>query len=406
MPNGGIPTIIGSNDQGQTAPTYTAAPACQVPEPVDAASIGDEDMHVVMNVIGNVGDDYVTCTNPAALPWLRVSPESGSTQMGGSRYGNTFTDEDILGYDPLGFSGVYQVFDASDVGLTGNDLNAFTILDNGDMLMSFNFARAIPDVGWVADTDIVRFKPANIGATTTGSFELYFDGSAFGLESIGEDIDAIGFTPDGQLLISTLGSYQVPGTNGDLNGQDEDLLVFDDETGTWSLYWDGTSAGLEMITEDLWGVSIAGNIPGLDTETKVYLTTAGDYTIEGVTDPEEPIGEVAGDGNDIILCASEAGVDECTFSPYWDGDLHGLADLSIDAFTVSGRLPDYSVEPGPQRLESTPGASSPTSNPEVQFAQIGIDDVDDGDLNDDIGADIDDTLKNSSNEQYIYLEMG
>lgn len=455
MPNGGIPTIIGSNDQGQTAPTYTAAPACQVPEPVDAASIGDEDMHVVMNVIGNVGDDYVTCTNPAALPWLRVSPESGSTQMGGSRFvettfssggldsglyegtlcissnavdtplvtvpvsmtvrpqeilyfsvnewgsvnGNTFTDEDILGYDPLGFSGVYQVFDASDVGLTGNDLNAFTILDNGDMLMSFNFARAIPDVGWVADTDIVRFKPANIGATTTGSFELYFDGSAFGLESIGEDIDAIGFTPDGQLLISTLGSYQVPGTNGDLNGQDEDLLVFDDETGTWSLYWDGTSAGLEMITEDLWGVSIAGNIPGLDTETKVYLTTAGDYTIEGVTDPEEPIGEVAGDGNDIILCASEAGVDECTFSPYWDGDLHGLADLSIDAFTVSGRLPDYSVEPGPQRLESTPGASSPTSNPEVQFAQIGIDDVDDGDLNDDIGADIDDTLKNSSNEQ-------
>lgn len=457
MPDGGIPTIIGSNDQGQTAPTYVAAPACQVPEPVDAVTIGDEDMHVVMNVIGNVGDDYVACMNPAALPWLSVSPESGSTERGGSQFvatsfsangldaglyegslcinsnavdtpimtipvsmtvqpeellyfslnewgsvgGYTFTDEDILSYDPRGSSGIYPIFDASDVGLTGNDLNAFTILDNGDMLMSFNFARLIPDVGWVTDTDIVRFIPTSIGANTAGSFELYLDGSEFGLESIGEDIDAIGFTPEGQLVISTLGSHRVPSANGDLNGHDEDLLVFDDGTGTWSLYWDGTSAGLDAITEDLWGVSIAGSIPVLDTKTKVYLTTSGDYAMESVTDPEEPIGELTGDGNDIILCASEAGVDECTFKPYWDGDLHGLADLSIDAFAVSGRLPDYRAESDPGQGGAAQRPSLPTANQELQFAQLGVDEVNDGDLDDDIGADVDDTLKNSSNEQNL-----
>lgn len=432
MPEGETAQIIGSNNLGQTAPTYIASPGCEIPEPVSAAAAGYADMHVVINVLGNVGEDFVACTNPAALSWLRTYPTSGytepdqtyfvelyyesyglapglyeanicvesnavdrpllaipvsmivdggeqlyfSTNKWGSANGGIFTDEDILVYDTRGFYGVEQLFDASDVGLRGNDLNAFAILSNGDLLMSFNYSRSIPDVGWVADTDIVRFVPTSIGYSTAGSFESYFDGSTYGLDSIGEDIDAISFTPDGQLVISTLGSYSVPGATGTLTGQDEDLLVLDEAAGTWSLYWDGTNAGLDTSSEDLWGASIGSGASSLGTpEERVYITMMGDYTVEGATDPEAPLGELSGNGNDIVVCAKETGADDCVLRPYWDGDLYGLTNLSIDAFAVAGRLPTYPVDPG---------GTATLPPPELQSAQIDETEVDDGDLDDDV----------------------
>ena len=64
--------FVGSNPDGQTAPSYIAAAACGITEPTDTAVIGFPTMHLVMNVTGTTGCDV-------DLPWVSASPAAGTT---------------------------------------------------------------------------------------------------------------------------------------------------------------------------------------------------------------------------------------------------------------------------------------------------------------------------------------
>jgi len=110
-------------------------------------------------------------------------------------------------------------FDGTDVGVGGLDLDAFYVVDVDTILMSFRTSAPIGSLGTVADSDIVRFDASSLGATTAGSFSMYFDGLDVGLDTSGEDIDAIELLSDGWLVISTRGSFSVSG----VKGADEDL---------------------------------------------------------------------------------------------------------------------------------------------------------------------------------------
>lgn len=59
--------FIGSNDAGQTAPSYIASVDCGISEPADTSSIGFPGMHIVMNVTGSSGApaDWVSFDNPS-----------------------------------------------------------------------------------------------------------------------------------------------------------------------------------------------------------------------------------------------------------------------------------------------------------------------------------------------------
>jgi hypothetical protein len=59
--------FIGSNDAGQTAPSYLASASCGLVEPTDTADIGFPGMHIVMNVTGQAGGGDV--------PWMSVDPQ-------------------------------------------------------------------------------------------------------------------------------------------------------------------------------------------------------------------------------------------------------------------------------------------------------------------------------------------
>jgi uncharacterized repeat protein (TIGR01451 family) len=63
--------FVGSNNLGQTAPTYLAAEACGLSQPTDTAAIGFPDMHMVMNVTG-IAEELLP------IPWLSEDPESGN----------------------------------------------------------------------------------------------------------------------------------------------------------------------------------------------------------------------------------------------------------------------------------------------------------------------------------------
>ncbi len=71
--------LIGSNSDGQTGPSYISEPDCGFPNPVDLASIGFPDMHIVFNVDGSCPGGTPTPTpspTPTATPTStpRVTP--------------------------------------------------------------------------------------------------------------------------------------------------------------------------------------------------------------------------------------------------------------------------------------------------------------------------------------------
>jgi hypothetical protein len=67
---------VGSNNLGQTAPSYIAASSCAIAEPTDLAAIGYPDMHIVMNVSGN---EVAPITD--FVPWLSEDPISGTLAL-------------------------------------------------------------------------------------------------------------------------------------------------------------------------------------------------------------------------------------------------------------------------------------------------------------------------------------
>ena len=79
-------------------------------------------------------------------------------------------------------------------------------------------------MGKVDDSDIVEFIPTKLGSDTAGSFAWYLRGADVGLTSDGEDIDAISFTADGDLVVSTIGDFNTPS----VSGKDEDLIQASD----------------------------------------------------------------------------------------------------------------------------------------------------------------------------------
>ena len=239
-----------------------------------------------------------------------------SSSSSGTAGGVSFKDEDILTYDTN--TGTWSMyFDGSDVGVGSSaDIKAFTLLSDGSLLMSFNKVIDISGLGTVDDSDIVRFIPTSLGSNTTGSFEMYLDGSSVGLTTNGEDIDAIGFTPGGKLVVSTVGSFSVPGASG----KDEDLIELDDVNGTWSLYFDGSDVELTTSDEDVRGIYI-------DSGTEqVYLTTKGPFAVSGVS----------GDESDIFICtpSSLGETTACAFAMFWDGSANGFDGEVIDAFAI------------------------------------------------------------------------
>ncbi|MFG0260776.1 MAG: Ig-like domain-containing protein, partial [Novipirellula sp. JB048] len=206
-----------------------------------------------------------------------------------------FGHQDIFIHDTR--TGAWRkFFNGSDVGVRRN-VNAFHLLEDGSILMSFQTPTRLAELGRVASSDIVRFIPTQTGETTAGHFEMYFKGADVGLSTSQENIDAISFDTDGNLLISTVGRYAVPGVSGDRS----DLLRFNAErlgdttAGTWEVYLRGADLDLRTSQE---------NVSGISTNQKtgqIYLTTLGRLSSSDLT----------ANGTDVLRCTPAApGSDE------------------------------------------------------------------------------------------------
>ncbi len=124
------------------------------------------------------------------------------------------------------------------------------------LLMSFSSTTTVPGIGSVTPADLVRFtptaSPSTLGELSTGTFSVYQRASDIGMTS-SNNIDAIAFAPDGRLVVSTAGSFTQGGT---IVGRDEDLIAHDATTGTWTLYFDGSAVLDNPFPDDVLAATI------------------------------------------------------------------------------------------------------------------------------------------------------
>lgn len=210
----------------------------------------------------------------------------GSPTLGAA---GVVADEDIAQYD--GATSTWSLyFDGSDVGLSAYAIDAMAILPSGDILISIDADGTVaglvggPSGTSVDDSDIIRFTPTSLGATTAGTWNFYFDGSDVGLTTTGEDIDAIAILPSGAIGISTLTDPSVTGLSG---LADEDVIAFTPTalgsvtSGTYAYYFDGSDVGLSTNNnEDVDALFVESN--GVMT-----LSTIGAFSVTGATGTDE-----------------------------------------------------------------------------------------------------------------------
>ncbi len=255
---------------------------------------------VSLTVTGPGGSDTNTMTN---LVTVNAPPTGGglyymsflsNTVVPGV---GTVRDEDVVTYDPATDTWALY-FDGSDVGIGGTDVNALHVLDDGDLVLSFNSSSySVPGlVGGpagttVEDSDLVIFSFTQSGPNTAGSFSFVFDGSDVGLTTNGEDIDGVYEFPGGGLALSTLGSAGVAGVSG---VRDEDVLLFSatqygaTTAGTWSMHFDGSDVGFSTSSgEDLAAVTF-------DAGGDMLFSTAGPWSAAGGAGDDEDVGRFAG----------------------------------------------------------------------------------------------------------------
>jgi fibronectin type 3 domain-containing protein len=166
----------------------------------------------------------------------------------------TIDDSDVIRFDATSLgtttSGTFSMyFDGSDVGLTtsGEDVDAFELLANGTIVLSTDGSASVAGVSAAAE-DLLVFTPSSLGATTSGTYAMYFDGSDVGISTSNENVDAAAVDAAGRVYLSTTGNFNATG----VSGADEDVFVFTPTTlgattsGAFSsmLYFDGSAFGL------------------------------------------------------------------------------------------------------------------------------------------------------------------
>ena len=268
-----------------------------------------------------------TISDPPTTGALMYFSSAGNQSIPGI---GTVRNEDIVCFDPA--TGNYSLyFDGSDVGLGGTALQAFTLLSDGDILISTSAAFSIPGLtggpsGTTADdSDIVRFTPSVLGNSTNGVFSFLFDGSDVGMTSNSEDIDSIGVSDAGRLVVSTIGSATVNGLGGI---RDEDLIEFtatafgSSTGGSFSTFFDGSDVGLSNSG----GEDISAAHVGLGNT--IYFSTYGTFSVSGLSGPDENVS--------IFTPSSLGSSTSGSFDPFFNGLGEGLpGSVDIRALFVS-----------------------------------------------------------------------
>lgn len=136
--------------------------------------------------------------------------------------GTLIEPTDLLLFDPKTtgdntFGLFTTAFDGSDVGLdaTTENVDGFSLTGPNSGWLSTTGSFTVPGLSG-DDSDIIRFDASNVGPKTSGTFSLAAAGTDIDLTTFNEDVDGL-FRGSGDLFLSTLSTFDVPGLSGDGN---------------------------------------------------------------------------------------------------------------------------------------------------------------------------------------------
>jgi len=239
----------------------------------------------------------------------------GTTTVLPQAGGGTFTAkaDDVVRYSPAATT-YSLVFQGDRVGLNGATIDALAVDPaTRDLILSFTASRTVTGAGTVQSEDLVAFHPTSFGATTQGSFRLFFDGSDIGLTAAaGENIDAVDVGPNGTIYFSTQGPLDIRSGAARLTGTAMDIVACTAPSlgnasacSGLSTFRSGSSLGLTGSSE---------NVDAFDLTAGGFsiVSTTGTYTATGNT----------GEGTDAFACKSG------TCSRFFTGAAHSLLRLA------------------------------------------------------------------------------
>ncbi|MEB3214062.1 MAG: hypothetical protein VKL39_22125 [Leptolyngbyaceae bacterium] len=116
-------------------------------------------------------------------------------------------------------------------------------MPDGTLVISAIDSYSVPGVGRA--TDLIRLLPDSLGDDARGSWSMYLDGSRVSLAAKSENINEFSISALGQDLLSTSGSFDVPG----IAGTSSDVFAFNRISSTSVIYdsdlfFKGSSIGL------------------------------------------------------------------------------------------------------------------------------------------------------------------
>lgn len=243
----------------------------------------------------------------------------------GTVAGIPFQSQDILAHSDLntGAQKWVMFFDGSDVGITKNIWNvAQGYVNTPGLYIGLSANQNLPGVGTVTPWDIIEFMPGKYGPSTVGTFAMYLDGSAWGLTTSGEKIDA--FSSWAYALndacfghpLSTTGGATVARNGVTMKFADEDVPCMEQHYVHlgWKYFFDGSTV-TGLAAEDVYATAFRDR-------DLLYLTILGSGNIAGHKVTQK----------DIFALNSPANTWN---SLVWRGPTHGW-NYNIDAFEYKG----------------------------------------------------------------------
>ena len=286
-----------------TAMTLTGTgPFTATSSPINVSSWAEGTYTLTVRARDAAGNWSPTATTVVTVTAALRLSTFGNTNPPG--VGGTADDADIYSWDGAAYT---RLFDATVAGLpAGANVDGYDRVDDTHFYLSFAATNTtVPGLGNVQDEDVVYYN--------TGTWSVYFDGTANGLTDANEDLDAINTVgavngTGGTLYFSTLGNTNPPGVTGTADDAD----IYSWNATTYTRVWDATANGLPA----------AANVDGYvrtDT-THFYLSfSPTTTTVPGLGAVQD---------EDVIYN------NNTTWSTYFNGTAHGLTtdNLDTDAF--------------------------------------------------------------------------
>jgi hypothetical protein len=283
----------------------------------------------------------------------------------------TVEDSDIVKFTATGLgdttSGTFELFfRGSDSGLspTLEDIDALELHNDGRLIVSTIANFAVTGVSG-RDEDLIAFTPLTPGDYSSGTWEVYFDGSD--VELSGEDVYATTLDANGDIHLSTTNAFAVTG----VSGNDEDVFTFTpsqlgaNTAGTYgsSLLFDGSLFGLDANDVNAIDIPTNGGAGDALLITRRAAVSVQSFAVE-IYNPKY---DVSGDGAvtaldalQVVNSVSVLNVGSLTDRQIDDMDVNEDGTLSaLDALFVVNYLSRGSVAQSESFVLAAPTVSQP-----------------------------------------------